>query len=311
MRTRSVIILAIVLGAVATLLGVDFAPERDVESLKPRWAPPPSQFVAIEGLSVHVRDEGPSNDPHPIVLIHGTSSSLHTWEGWVAALRGKHRVVSMDLAGFGLTGPFGNDDYHIGHFTRFMSALLDRLGVRHATIVGNSFGGYVAWETALARPDLADRLVLIDSRGYPVDEASLPLAWRLAKIPVLGSLIMRIPMRGFVESGLKRAYGDPRRVTSSLVDRYFELTMRAGNRRALILMLQQHDFHDWARVKTVAIPTLILWGRRDPQISLADAYRFHEDIVGSRLVIFDELGHVPHEEDPARTVKALQDFLGG
>jgi pimeloyl-ACP methyl ester carboxylesterase len=101
----------------------------------------------------------------------------------------------------------------------------------------------------------------------------------------------------------------PGKVTSELVDRYYELAMRAGKRRALTLMLQQQDFTDWDRIKKITIPTLILWGRLDPQILLSDAERFHQDIAGSQLVILDGLGHVPQEEDPVTSVNELAAFL--
>jgi len=128
------IALAVAFGIVAGLVGVEWTRDQSVESLQARWAPAPSKFVTIDGMSVHLRDEGPGNDPHPIVLIHGTSSSLHTWEGWVAALKGQHRVVSFDLPGAGLTGPFPDDDYRIEHYTRFMEDFLDQLSncVQHS-----------------------------------------------------------------------------------------------------------------------------------------------------------------------------------
>jgi pimeloyl-ACP methyl ester carboxylesterase len=305
----AMLLAAVLVISVAVLVGVNWAPDRSVESLKRRWAPAPSTFVIIDGMSVHLRDEGPLDDPHPIVLIHGTSSSLHTWEGWVAILKATHRVVSLDLPGFGLTGPFPDDDYRIEHYTRFLGDSLDLLGVNRAVLVGNSFGGRVAWQTALARPDLADRLVLIDSRGYPVDEKSLPVVWRIAQIPILGSLITRITPRGIIKKGVVRVYGDPGKVTSDLIDRYYELTLRVGNRRALTLLLQQGQITDSDRIKTIKIPTLILWGRLDPQVPLSDAERFHKDIAGSELIVLDGLGHVPHEEDPAGSLKAVEPFL--
>src|SRR5262249_28177930 len=114
---------------ILTSLTFSLAPDLARSPLKPRWAKAPSKFVTIDGLSVHLRDEGPRDDPHPIVLIHGPSASLHTWEGWVASLKGQHRVISLDLPGFGLTGPFPDDDYRIEHYTRFMGVVLDQLGV--------------------------------------------------------------------------------------------------------------------------------------------------------------------------------------
>src|SRR5437870_804639 len=80
-------------------------PDVAVAQLQPKWAPAPSQFVGIQGMQVHLRDEGPREDPLPIVLLHGTSSSLHTWQGWVDALKDQHRVIRYDMPGFGLTGP--------------------------------------------------------------------------------------------------------------------------------------------------------------------------------------------------------------
>ena len=96
-------------GILLVLASVGFAlsraPDRPVETLIARWAPNPSDFIEMDGLIVHFRDEGPRDDPTPLVLVHGTGASLHTWEGWARALRRQHRVISFDLPGFGLTGP--------------------------------------------------------------------------------------------------------------------------------------------------------------------------------------------------------------
>jgi pimeloyl-ACP methyl ester carboxylesterase len=124
-------------------------------------------------------------------------------------------------------------------------------------------------------------------------------------------LIEHITPRSFIEKSLMAAYGDPHKVTSDLVDRYYELFLRAGNRRAFILQFEQDSYTDSDRIKTIAIPTLILWGGLDPVVPVRDAERFHQDIAHSQLVVFSQLGHVPMEEDPAQTVKALEDFLAG
>ena len=309
MRKKLIITLAVAFALIAGLVGLGWTPDRSAASLRARWAPAPSNFVTIDGVSIHLRDQGPGDDPHPIVLIHGTASSLHTWEGWVAALKSRRRVVSLDLPGIGLSGQFPDDDYRIEHYTRFMEDLFNQLGIKHAILVGNSLGGRIAWETALARPDLVYRLVLIDSTGYPDEGESPPLIFQMAKIPVFRWLIEHVTPRSFVRKNLMEAYGDPGKLTPDLVDRYYELFLRAGNRRAFILQFEQEPDNDPDRIRSIAIPTLILWGGRDHVVPVSDAQRFHHDIPNSRLVVFSQLGHVPQEEDPAQTVKAMEDFL--
>jgi pimeloyl-ACP methyl ester carboxylesterase len=287
-----------------------WVPDRPLSSLTARWAPPPSTFIPLLGMQVHLRDQGPRDDPDPVVLIHGTSASLHTWEGWVHALDDKHRVVTFDLPAFGLTGPSPEGDYTIAAYVRFVGALLDQLGIRRCVLGGNSLGGNVAWETALAMPERVDKLILVDSGGYPFIATSAPLGFRLARVPVLNRLMQFVTPRALVEASVRNVYGDPSRVTPELVDRYFEMTVRAGNRRALGQRFAQSEFGARAgRIAELKLPTLILWGGRDRLLPPADAQRFHRDIADSRLVILPDLGHVPHEEDPARTVAAVIEFL--
>lgn len=298
------------LAIVVSFVVFNWAPDRPAEALAPRWAAPPSKFVDVAGMRVHVRDEGPRDDPRPIVLLHGTSSSLHTWDGWAHALQSERRVIRFDLPGFGLTGPAPDGDYTIGHYVAFMKAMLDHFGIEHCVLVGNSFGGWVAWETALAEPGRVDRLVLVDSAGYRLESLSVPIGFRIAKIPVLNQLLKVTLPRGMVESSLRNVYGDPSRVTPELVDRYFDLATRAGNRDALVQRFRQSQpGADAEHISNVKVPTLILWGGRDRLIPPSHAERFHRAIAGSEVLTFESLGHVPQEEDPALTFAAAHAFL--
>ncbi len=308
--------LLLVTAAIIAILLVGFValnwqPDRSVESLKARWAQPPSTFIDVDGLSVHMRDEGVRDDPVPIVLLHGTSASLHTWDGWVNALKTQRRVIRMDLPAFGLTGPRADDDYSVERYAAFVHTFLDRLGVKRVVLVGNSLGGHVALMATLVKPERVERLILIDSSGYPLAPTSVPLGFRLANMPVFG-LIARVTLpRSVIEDSVKNVYGDPARATPELVDRYFELTLREGNRRALserIKLVTTDAITD--KIPQIKTPTLILWGERDHLILLDAGRRFEKDIVGSKLVFFDGLGHVPHEEDAARTVAEAIKFLG-
>ena len=301
----------LVLGlSVAGFIGLNWAPDRPVEELQARWAPAPSQFIELMGMQVHLRDEGPRDDAEPLLLLHGTSASLHTWEGWVTDLKRTRRVISVDLPGFGLTGPFPDGDYRIAHYTAFLDALLDRLQVPPVVVAGNSFGGQLAWELAVARPARVSRLILVDAAGYPRQSSSVPIGFRLAQVPALAPLMARLLPRRMIESSVQNVYGDPTRVTDELVERYYQLTLRAGNRQALVQRFQQAPAGDGqALIRQVRQPTLILWGGRDGLIAPANAERFKADIAGSRLVIFEQLGHVPQEEDPALTLPVVQGFL--
>jgi len=128
------IVAVIIVGAVfaitvlfARFFITNWAPDRPVSELAARWAPSPSVFIDVAGMHVHMRDEGVRDDPSPIVLLHGTAASLHTWEGWVDALKTRRRVIRFDLPGFGLTGPSPDGNYGIENYVRFVTAMLDKL----------------------------------------------------------------------------------------------------------------------------------------------------------------------------------------
>ena len=140
----------------------------------------------------------------------------------------------------------------------------------------------------------------------------MPLGFVVATVPVVNRITEWVLPRSLVAQSLAVVYGDPARVTPELVDRYFELTLREGNRRALAQRLQHRVIGEHAeRIASIRQPTLILWGGRDRLIPPAVGRVFEQQIAGSRLVVFDDLGHVPHEEDPARTVAPVKEFLLG
>jgi pimeloyl-ACP methyl ester carboxylesterase len=304
--------LLLIAGAVGVALSR--APDRPVQTLVARWALPPSDFIDVKGQLVHLRDEGPRDDPIPLLLLHGTGASLHTWDGFAAALKTHRRVIRIDLPAFGLTGPFAGqyaaDDYRGDTYARFVLDFLDALRVQRATVAGNSLGGEVAWRAVTLAPQRFDKLILIDATGYAFMPEDIPLGFRAARVPVVSHIAEYLLPRALVATSVRSVYGDPSRVSADLIDRYFELTLREGNRRALGLRLQQLEMGDHAaRIKTITLPTLVLWGSRDRLVPPANAQRFADDIRGARLTLLDGLGHVPHEEDPARTVAAVAAFL--
>ena len=303
-------LLAVLILALATIMTVFWAPDVPVDSLKTRWAAPPSTFISVQGMQVHIRDEGPRDDATPLVLIHGTSASLHTWDGWVQALSKQHRVIRFDLPGFGLTGPAPDGDYSLERYTHFVAATLDTLKLKRVVLAGNSLGGQIAWTTALTFPERVERLILVDSAGYAFRSESVPIAFRIARLPGINRLMENILPRGLIESSIKNVFGNPGAVTPELIDRYYDLARREGNRHALAQRFEQNKPGQMAeRIPTLRLPVLILWGARDRLIPLENGQHFNKDIAGSQLQVFEDLGHVPQEEDPQRTVQAVAKFI--
>jgi pimeloyl-ACP methyl ester carboxylesterase len=299
-------------GAIA--IAAAWAPDLPVDDLKMRWARPPSRFIVVNGQQVHLRDEGPSNDPVPIILVHGTSSSLHTWQGWAEGLRDQRRVIRFDLPGFGLTGPNRQNDYTIERYVLFVRAVADQLGIDRFVIAGNSLGGEIAWMTAAALPGRVDRLILVDAAAYPPEaiglEQHVPIGFRLARMPLVRRLMTLVLPRRVIEDSLRELYGDPSKVTPDLVDLYSDMARRAGNREALVRRFEQgNEGVDLALLRKVKAPTLILWGGKDRLLPPALGERLAREIPHARLMVFPGLGHVPQEEDPQQTLAVVRRFL--
>ncbi|MFQ3193430.1 MAG: pimeloyl-ACP methyl ester carboxylesterase [Colwellia sp.] len=307
---NSVYLLLIAVFLLVIYLYSNVAYDKSVAALSPRWAGEPSQFLNIAGMNIHLRDEGPKSDEEPIILIHGTSASLHTWDGWVEALKEQRRVIRFDLPAFGLTGPEPKNDYTIEHYAEVVIAVLDKLDVKKGVLAGNSLGGYISWATAVLYPDRVSQLILVDASGYPFKSESVPLAFKLSKSPLMSGLLKNVLPKSLVKKSVENVYGDPDLVTDELVERYYELSLREGNRGALTERFEQTLPGPLAKkIRTINIPTLLIWGRKDKLIPLEVGLKFKQEIATSELVVFDELGHVPHEEDPQATVLVVKQFL--
>jgi len=284
--------------------------DKEVSELTEKYAPLPSQFVEIDGMNVHYRDEGNPKDSLPIVLLHGTGSSLHTYNAWVSELKKKRRVIRMDLPAFGLTGPFPNHQYSIDKYVTFLEHFLASQNVEKCVLAGNSLGGNIAWNYTVKNPSKVAKLILIDASGYPLKPDSMPIAFTIAQTPVLNNLLTVLTPRFMAKSSIENVYADKSKVTEELVNRYFDLTLRAGNRRALVdRMTMKIDTLAHLNIPKIQQPTLLLWGGEDKLVPVRFAYRFHKDLPNDTLVILKNAGHVPMEESPEESLKIVLDFL--
>lgn len=301
--------LALLLALIGVLAARNYRSDIPLEKLKAKYATPPSRFVRLAPLDVHYRDEGPRTDSVPLVLLHGTGASLLTWNGWVREMKFQRRLIRMDLPGYGLTGATETETLSMASYVAFLQHFLDKMGVSRVDLAGNSLGGGIAWQYALAHPEQVRRLILIDAGGYPTQSESVPIAFRLARVPLLKNILVKITPRSLAERSLKNVYADDSKVTDPLIDQYYELALRPGNREAFIRRLGNPSPADWPKIAHIRAPTLILWGQQDGLIPVANAYRFHRDLPNDTLVILPNAGHVPMEELPDETAEIVLDFL--
>jgi pimeloyl-ACP methyl ester carboxylesterase len=280
--------------------------DRPAAEVEARWAKPPSKFLEVDGLRIHYRDRGTGP---AIVLLHGSNSSLFTWEPWVADLSRDHRVITLDLPGHGLTGPDPRARYSSMGMASVVDAFVSALGVDRFTLMGNSMGGGVAWRYTILHPDKVERLVLVDAAGLPREEPP-PFGFRMFRSPVLGRLVRWISPHPLIAKSVRDTRADPRTVTDEQIALYEDILLRAGNREATRQRFGIDDADGLvARLGEIHVPTLILWGAGDPWILPKYAERFHAAIPGSRLVMLPGLGHLPMEENPQRSLVPLRQFL--
>lgn len=265
-----------------------------------------SKFVEFIGMDVHYRETGSGM---PIVLLHGTGASLHTWEKWTEELSKDFRVISLDLPGFGLTGKHFGNNYSIASYTSFLNSFLAKIEVDSFYLAGNSLGGHIAWEYTLNHPEQVKKLILLDATGYPHPNDTPPLAFRIAQNPVLGKLLLRVTPRSLFQKSLREVYADDSQVTDELIDRYFSLFLRRGNRQSFIDRANQEFVDRSSEIKNIEAPTLVLWGDQDEWVPVADAARFQKDIPQSELIIYKNIGHLPMEEVAEQSVKDVKRFL--
>jgi len=308
--TRYLINVALIVLAVFSLLILAlYQPDKDVEDLRVKYAKSPSQFMELDGMQVHYRDEGTSVDSIPLVLLHGTASSLLTWQACTEVWKLNRRVIRMDLPAFGLTGPNNEEDYRIATYVGFVHAFLQKLGVSKCSIAGNSLGGLIASAYTAEYPDAVEKLILIDPAGYPIENAKGSLAFKLARIPVLKQLLTMVTPKSMVRKSLEDVYGNPSLVTDSLVEQYRDMTLRKGNRNALVTRLNMEQDWDTAAIKRIEAPTLLIWGEKDQLIPVSNAYKFQRDLKHGHLVLLPDAGHVPMEETPGFIIERVERFL--
>lgn len=261
------------------------------------------RMMVIDGATVRVRIEGPKDAP-PVILLHGFIYSLETWDALAAALKDDYRVIRFDLLGHGLSGPDPEQRYSPDERAAFVGAVMDALGIKRAIIGGNSLGGLAAWRFAARSPERVSALILVAPGAYPLNGVS---DQPLPPPPPMALFLKTAPAAG-VDFALKNIYGDDSKVTPQKVA--LVSAMMRGNGDAFIQSIEEFTLPDPdPLLATIKAPTLILWGADDAVIPVEQGERLAAAIPGARLIVYERVGHVAHEEAPEKTAIDVTAFL--
>lgn len=286
-------------------------PDIPYDKLEAKYASGASHYADLPGgVRLHYKDQGKADGP-VLVLVHGFGDSHFSWDGWVARLGDRYRIITVDLPGHGLTrAPDGYQATADG-YADLIDALAAKLSLPPFAIAGNSMGGGVAWQVATRHPQRLSSLILVDAAGWPASTLKKPpLAFKLLQYPWGRAFLRSIDNKPLIRSGLRGQVGDPAVITDAFIDRWAEL-QRAPGHRAILMSIQpgKHSQATKDVLSTIKVPTLILWGQIDPLLEVAGAHQFAEAIPGAKLVVYDKVGHLPQVEIPQRSADDVAAFL--
>lgn len=306
-------ILAVLLAVLVIAFLIFRTPDTDAAAMRAKYGDAPSQFIEIaDGTTVHLRDEGPRDAP-AIILLHGSSADLHTWEPWALALKGEYRVIRYDQIGHGLTGPALDGDYQLASFVDDVDQVADALGLESFILGGNSMGGWVSMGYALEHPQRLSGLMLVDASGSPVrrpEGSGGNIGFTIAGLPVVNNIMKHITPRSLVEKSFSQSVSNQAVVTDEAIDRYWELLRYPGNRGATIARFNTARVEYTAeQAAAMSVPTLIVWGVDDALVPVAAGRWYDEHIANSTLVEYAGIGHLPHEEAPQQSVADVRGWL--
>lgn len=273
---------------------------------------PEDRWIDVGGIRTRYWQVGESGPW--LLLLHGLGGYAENWLCNVGPLSRRHRVLALDMVGFGRTGkpPIR---YTLPRMAWFAHDFLRRLGVGRASVVGLSMGGGVSLQFAIQFPERLDRLVLVDSAGLGVGGG---FGLRLMSVPLLGELIAT---RGQASLGIamRRSVYDPRLVTPPMIDLNHRMNNQPGSRAALLSALRgvatpfglrAAVHHDIARhLPRMQQPTLIVWGRNDPIVPVAHAVAAARAMPRARLEVFERCGHLPPFEHADAFNRLVEEFL--
>lgn len=264
-----------------------------------------SKFIKIGNLKVHYREFGKGET---VVLLHGICDSLHTWRYWKnqLVLNGYH-VVSLDIPGFGLTGGW-KKDYSVENYVDFLEEFLDKLSLKKVHLIGNSLGGYLAWNFASEHPERTNKLGLISPAAYPLDP---PFVVKMASNSFTRWLSKTFNNRSISDHLAGSVFYSPKKMTEWDKERFYRLFNLPGNHDAYMGVFQNilKIAKTQPNLKELKTKTLLLWGEEDAWIPYHQAKFWQRDVKDLKLITYKSVGHVPQLEIPNKSLEDLIHFL--
>jgi pimeloyl-ACP methyl ester carboxylesterase len=277
------------------------------------------RWQVVDGTPVNTIELGPENgdtEAKPLVFVHGLSGSWPNWLEQLPAFAAEHRVITLDLPGFGHS-PMPRETISISGYAQLLDRLLDQLEVDAAAVIGNSMGGFIGAELAIAFPQRVERLVLISAAGISThaprgSAQAVPVLRRLERIlmasaawaaSVSDTTMRRARLR---DAALGVVIRHPAKLPAALAAEQVRGAGKPGFIQALQSII---DYEIRERLSEIACPTLIVWGERDRLINVRDADVFAELIPNSRKVVFEDTGHMSMLERPQEFNSLLEEFL--
>lgn len=321
MLKKILIVLVGVIVLAAAALGAGYAllhrPDIPYAELDRQYGYPAEETRMVDlgdGLVAHVRVTG-NPEGRRLLMIHGYTASLHTWAPIIDRLKADHRIISVDLPGHGLTRTPIGYQASVEGFADFVEKVMERLGQPKMVVIGSSMGGNTAWQLALRTPGRVDGLVLVASAGWPTpgeDSVTETPMTRLMRNPTLGPILRDLDSTAIFTQGLRASFANPDLATPEMVKRYVDLSRAPGHRPVILDLRLNYTQRTPASnevLSKILAPTLVLHGDKDALVPVDSGRKFDEAIPNSRLIVYENIGHMPQEEIPDRVAADIAAFV--
>lgn len=270
-------------------------------------------YVQVNGSQIRYWDEGQGDVP--LILVHGFAACIEHWQYNISVLSNHHRVIAVDLIGFGKSDK-PKINYTLRDFTLFLKAFLEILQIRTAVLIGHSIGGSISLAFALDYPEMVKKLVLI---APPAFTQKIPLAYRLLCVPYMDKILPLVRWPELCMLLFRRAAYRKERLSKALLQIIYEYNRSPESMAVLRHLMQANsDWHGLReevffaiknRLKTLTIPVLLMWGRRDSIIPVSSAEVGQQLIPQAELCLFDDCGHLVQIEMADEFNARVEQFL--